>query len=222
VTAQTDLKGALREGFGQDARRHGYRGSVPTWRKANAAGDWLIVNVQSSSFSTSESLRCVINISAAPEPWLRWQRHRLGTKMPKSVTESLGLFRDRVHPTGTPARVDGWWEVTDESSAGDAATDMSVRMEEVGWAPLDAMLTRAGMLEKIRAGDLGLMKREDFDAFFACAEALLLMDAGPSEALELCLARALEGVVPTQRESAEEFDAWVRSESRRAPITAGA
>ena len=88
-------------------------------------------------------------------------------------------------------------------------------MEEVGWAPLDAMLTRAGMLEKIRTGHLGPMKRENFDVFFARAEALLLMDAGPSEALESSLARAREGVIPTQRENAEGFDAWVRSESRR-------
>ncbi|WP_438854247.1 DUF4304 domain-containing protein [Agromyces sp. M3QZ16-3] len=144
VTAQDDLKAALRDAFGPVARRRGYRGSVPTWRKSSPTDDWAIVNVQSSSWSTAQSLCCVINIAVAPEPWLRWQRHRLGARMPKQVSESLGLFRDRVHPTGTPEGVDGWWQVSDASSTARVVADMVRRMEDVGWATLDSMMPRQG------------------------------------------------------------------------------
>lgn len=126
-----------------------------------------------------------------------------------------GYFRDRVHPTGTPARIDGWWDVTDSSSAERAVSDMAARMESEGWDALDALLSRARMLEAVRAGDLGFLKLEKLEAFSACAEAVLIMDDGPSDELEACLARALEGATPRQRENAQKFDAWVRSQASR-------
>ena len=108
MTAQDALKGALRDILGPAARGHGYKGSAPTWRKSATSGDWAIVTVQSSSWSTAESLRCVVNLAFAPEPWLRWEKENLGAGMPKSVSESLGMYRERLHPEGTPARTDGW------------------------------------------------------------------------------------------------------------------
>lgn len=155
ATAQTALKTALRDSLGPEARLNGYRGSSPTWRKQSAAGDWAVVNIRSSSWSTSSSLRCVINISAAPEPWLRWWSHHLAERMPKSVGESLGLYRQRLHPARTPPRVDGSWEATDESSAFEAAGDMAAQLREHCWGLLDHLLTRDGLLEQIRVGDLG-------------------------------------------------------------------
>jgi hypothetical protein len=176
-------------------------------------GDWAIVNVQSSSWSTSEALQCVVNISAAPEPWLRWQRHALGTSMPKTITESLGLFRDRLHPAGTRPGVDGWWEVSDNTSAVEAVADMLVQLDHTGWARLDDLLTRDGMLAALRRGDLGFMKRENFPVFFARAEALLLMDSGLTERLESLLTEALNGAMAAQRQNADDFDGWVRSQA---------
>ncbi|WP_438854246.1 hypothetical protein [Agromyces sp. M3QZ16-3] len=56
------------------------------------------------------------------------------------------------------------------------------------------------------------MKREHQGIFFSRAEALMLMDEGPSEALEACLVRAMGSAIPvTARDYAEEFDRWVRS-----------
>jgi hypothetical protein len=49
----------------------------------NALGDWAVVNVQSSAYSTSESLRCAINLAVAPTPWLAWQPQSLGS-LPKA------------------------------------------------------------------------------------------------------------------------------------------
>lgn len=216
VTAQEALKGALRDVLGQNARARRFKGTAPTWRKSNSSGDWAVVNVQSSSFSTSERLRCVVNLAVAPEPWLRWQREQLGPGMPKLVTESLGLYRQRLHPTGTPERTDGWWEICSVESAVAAVNDMVDQLELDGWPILDRMLLSGGMLDQVRHGDLGHMKRPNFRVFFARAEALLLMDEGPSEALEESLQYALEHCMPAQEENARMFDAWVRDHSRKA------
>ena len=218
MTAQDALKAGLRDLLGPVARSHGYKGSAPTWRKSSAAGDWAVVNVQSSSWSTSQSLRCVVNLAFAPEPWLRWEREHLAAGMPKSVTASLGLYRERLHPEGTPEGTDGWWELHDVDSARAAAADMIVQLDRDGWPVLESMFTREAMLGRVHDGDLGFikMKRGDFGVLFACAEALLLMDDGPSDALESRLRYALDNVMARQREHAERFDSWVRAQAASA------
>lgn len=216
MTAQEALKAALRDHLGPAARRHGYKGSPPNWRKSSTSGDWAVVNVQSSSFSSAEHLRCVVNLAFAPEPWLRWQAERLGTAMPKSVSESLGLYRERLHPDGTPEGIDGWWDVTDDESARVAVEDMVAQLDRAGWPVLESMFFREAMMSRLHDGDLGMMKRSNFGVFFARAEALLLMDAGPSDALEAQLDYALANVMPEQRDHAERFDAWVRSQAAKA------
>ncbi|MBK9725395.1 MAG: DUF4304 domain-containing protein [Actinomycetales bacterium] len=62
MTAQDALKAALRDVLGPAARDRGYKGSAPTWRKSSAAGDWAVVNVQSSMFSSARELRCVVTL----------------------------------------------------------------------------------------------------------------------------------------------------------------
>ena len=217
ATAQDVLRSALRDVLAPAARLQGYKGSSPTWRKSNTSGDVAVVNVQSSSGSTSNELRCVVNVAVVPEPWLRWERERLGAGMPKSIGESFGLYRDRLHPSGTPAGADGWWEVgASAQAATEAVSDMVTQLELRGWDELDRMLTRDGMLAKVRAGDLGFARRQYFALLFARAEALLLMDDGPSEALDELLASALEGASPAQRESAMRFEDWVRRQAAAA------
>jgi hypothetical protein len=70
MTAQAALKAALRDIVAPAARTHGFKGSAPNWRRASAAGDWAVVNVQSSQYSSSGAVRCVINLAVAPAPWL--------------------------------------------------------------------------------------------------------------------------------------------------------
>jgi hypothetical protein len=216
MTSQDALKAALREQLGPEARRHGYKGSPPNWRKASEAGDWAVVNVQSSTWSSAARLPCVVNLGFAPEPWLRWMAHDLGAGMPKFVSESLGLYRERLHPAGTPAGIDGWWEVSDKPSARDAVADMITQLDRSGWPVLEEMFSREAMMARLREGNLGMMKRASSDVFFARAEALLLMDRGMSDALEAQLAYALSNVIPRQREYAEQFDAWVPAQAARA------
>jgi hypothetical protein len=136
--------------------------------------------------------------------------------MPKAVSESLGLYRERLHPDGTPDGTDRWWDVSDDESARAAVADMTVQLDRAGWPVLASMFSRDAVMARLRDGDLGVMKRSIFGVFFARAEALLLMDAGPSEALESQLDYALSNVIPRQRDHAERFDAWVRAEAAKA------
>jgi hypothetical protein len=213
MTVQEALKSALRDVLGPCARRHGYKGTIPTWRKSTPSGDWAVMNVQSSSFSSAEHVKCVINLAVAPEPWLRWSRVKLGSGMPKSVTESLALYRERLHPEGTAAGWDVWWEITDAASATSAAADMVIQLDVAGWPVLDRLLRPESMLEQLGTGSLGNLKRSDFGVFFARAEALLLMDGGPSPELHERLQFALENCTPQQKENALVFDAWVRQQA---------
>jgi hypothetical protein len=75
------------------------------------------------------------------------------------------------------------------------------------------MFSRETMMAQLQNGNLGMMRRSSFGVLFARAEALMLMDGGPSEALESRLSYALENVTPTQRENAERFEAWVHAQS---------
>jgi hypothetical protein len=72
------------------------------------------------------------------------------------------------------------------------------------------------MLDQVRAGDLGFVKREHHGVLFARARALLVSDHGPSEELDEQLAYALQHVLDSQREDALQFDAWVRRRAESA------
>jgi hypothetical protein len=90
------------------------------------------------------------------------------------------------------------------------------QLDLAGWPVLERMFSREEMMSRLGDGDLGMMKRSNFGVFFARAEALLLMDAGPSGALESQLDYALSNAMPGQRDQAERFDAWVRREAAKA------
>ncbi|WP_446213433.1 DUF4304 domain-containing protein [Micromonospora sp. IBSANI012] len=211
MTAQAALRAALRDVVAPAARAEGFKGTAPTWRMTNALGDWAVVNVQSSAYSTSESLRCIINLAVAPAPWLAWQQQSLGS-LPKAFNESLGLYRHRLHPTGTPPGTDGWWEVSGErGDPSAAATDMTEQLAIHGWPTLKRLMDREALLDQIRSGDLGRMKAKNFGVFFARAEALMLAENGPSPRLEELLSYATANVIPAQHDNAVRFAEWVRT-----------
>ncbi len=80
-------------------------------------------------------------------------RESLGS-LPKSVKESLGLYRDRLHPADRPAGVDGWWQISSQSDACTAATDMVAQLAEHGWPTLTRLLDRRALIESIRSGGI--------------------------------------------------------------------
>jgi hypothetical protein len=166
-----------------------------------------VVNVQSSSFSTAEQVRCVINLAVVPAAWLEWFHAFLGS-LPKSVTESLGLYRDRLHPSGSPAGRDIWWQVHDDADAQEAAHDMVVQLEAHGLPTLLNLLDRENMLAASRAQDLGHAKGPDLEVFFKRAEAVLIADRGLTPELEELLDYVITKSIPRQKQNAEMFAGW--------------
>ena len=220
MTAQAALRAALRDIVGPAARAARFKGSGSTWRLANSQGDWAVVNVQSSRWSTAESLRCVINLAVAPAPWLDWMRESLGS-LPKSVTVPLGLWRDRLHPAGTLAGTGQWWLIHSDSDARAAATDMTAQLADHGWPALTRLLNRQALLDSIRSGDLGFWKGEHFDALFAQAEAVLIAEDGRSARLDDLLDRATTSTTPAQQASAAKFVAWAHARAANSAGTGG-
>ena len=111
-----------------------------------------------------------MNLAFAPEPWLRGEKEELGARTPRSVSESLGLYRERLHPEGTPTRTDRWWDVLDDDSARRAVADMNTQLERAGWPVLDAMFSREAMLARQHDGDLEMIRRSNFGVDFARAK----------------------------------------------------
>lgn len=130
---------------------------------------------------------------------------------PKSVNESLGLYRDRLHPSDTPPGADGWWQASTEAEALAAARDMVAQVRAHGWPTLIRLLSRKELLDTIRAGDPGHMKAPHLPVFFARAEALLIAEDGPSPRMEELLEYATSNAIPAQKENAATFAAWVRA-----------
>ena len=216
MSVRENLRTAVRDVLGPTARSHGFKGTSPTWRRATPSGDWAIVNLQSSTSSTASSVRCVLNTSVAPEPWLRWTRVQMGTAMPKAVPESMGLYRQRLLPSGTPDGTEGWWQVDSPRRVDRVIEDMRALLERQGWPVLSRLLDRDAMMAQVRRGDLGYWRKEFVPGFFAVAEALLLMDAGPSSALDEQLAIARAKSTSRQAESVERFEDWVRDQAKSA------
>lgn len=123
-----------------------------------------------------------------------------------------------------PERDSGWRrplvDVYDEVSARAVADDMVAQLAARGWPVLDRLLDRTAFMDQLATGELGDFRRTSLDVLFARAEALLLMESGPSEQLERALHAALEGVIPEQEEAARAFDSWVREHAAKAGAAA--
>lgn len=151
MTAQDEFKRVLRDVVSPSACSAGFKGSGRTWRSTNALGDVAIANVQSLSSSSSERVRCVLNLAVAPAPWLDWMRELLPNAFPKTIGESLGLYRERLQ---SPRH---GWEITGASSADSVASDMVTQLDQYGWPVLRRLLDRRAFVDALRAGRIGTM-----------------------------------------------------------------
>ena len=212
MAAQADLRDALRDWLGPALRARGFKGSAPTWSLTNDRGDVAFINVQSSTSSTKEQVRCIVNYSVAPEPWVRFGRWRSNGRDGRS-----GLYWDRIDaPGGEPGR-ERWWNVSDPVSAREFVGDVLVELDAWGWELFDRLMTPTGMLETVRAGDLGHAKRVNgFDARFAEAEAVILMSEGPSDHLERLLEVSVASSNPAAQENARGRADWIREQAHEA------
>lgn len=91
-------------------------------------------------------------------------------------------------------------------------------LERDGWSVLESRFSRGATLERLAGSDLGYLERRGSgDVFFARAEALLLMDDGPSDALDKRLHIVLSNsTTPGAREYAEHLERWVRAQVAKA------
>jgi hypothetical protein len=187
VTAQEALKAALRDRLGPVLRTAGFKGSAPTWVLSSPTDDRAVVNVQSSSSSSTQEALFTVNLAVVPRAWWRWQSHDLGKSETRPVKEHHGLWRDRLRARTQQAsgRPD-WWSVTDESSAHHAVDDVVAQMADGATARLRALIEPRAMLAAARTGRLGFAT---FDTRGAIA--VLLTDYGASEEL-LALLTELE------------------------------
>ena len=209
MTAQDWLRTSLKHTVAPAVRDAGFKGSGTTWRRTNESGDVAIVNVQSSFSSTRENLRCVINLSLAPKPWLDWLAHSL-RRAPKNVSESHGLYRQRLHPSTAPKDHDVWWEIASERDAANAADDMVAALDSIGLPLLSRLLSRDQLWKQITEQDLGFVRGPHHAVFFKCAEAILIADDGPSARLDSVLHYLDEHTSERQRASNQLLAQWVR------------
>ena len=210
VTIQTALRDAVRDVLAPQARAHGFKGSGRTWRRTNELGDCAIVNLQGSSYSSASSARYVINLSVVPEPWAASMAMTLGRR-PKALPESWGLYKRRLHPTGTPADTDQWWRADRPRAVEPVVADMVRRLDADGWPTLEKLLDREAMVEQARAGDLGFVTREHAPGYVATGLAVLLSDYGTSDELDEQLDLMLATSTTRALEHARELVAWIRA-----------
>ncbi|MFY0407045.1 DUF4304 domain-containing protein [Solicola sp. PLA-1-18] len=146
------LKDALREGVKAELapmlRGHGFRGTLPTWRLRNDAGDWAIVNLQSSQWNSADGLTLVLNIAVAPAAWLRWLKDP--GRAASRPTASDGVYQERLYPTGAADDDDVWWSVTSEGGAVAAVRDMTERLRVEGVPRLVRLLDHAELVAELR------------------------------------------------------------------------
>jgi hypothetical protein len=216
TTAQDHLKSAVRDFLAPAARAHGFRGSMPTWRKGTSEGDWAIVNLQSSPWSSASEVRCVLNVAVAPRGWIDWLATMSGAPKKALPSESSGLYRSRVHPQETPPGRDAWWAVKDEESARSTAMDIADQMAKGVWENLERLLDREALLAQVRAvGDLGDFKIIDQPILFKRAEAILLLDLGRPEEAAVALDE-LRALAPPggRHDGNSKFEAWILSQFR--------
>lgn len=205
MTSQQHLRKALAETVVPLLRSRGYRGTNPTWRLTSARGDVAVVNVQSSSMSTSAEVHCIINLAVAPEPYLAWGDSRR-PKPGGAVREYDGLVRARLATSSPEA---GWWRVSDPRSATVAALDMADRLQDDGLDMLESLLNRAVMLDGLRRADLGEWDGPAGPLPFAWAQAVLLADEGSSKELNTLVRQLRALKLTNQAETHRQLLAWV-------------
>jgi hypothetical protein len=209
MTVKDALRAAMREHLGPSARAAGFKGSAPTWRRSNEAGDCAIANVQMSPWGDRDHGECYINLAIAPAPWLDFQSR--AKPLPKTLSETYGMFRDRL---GTS------WDIPSPDEAEPVVLAMVAALERDGWPLLNRLLDRTAFLGHLRTDGLGEIKQAyGYEKYFAKSEAILLSDDGPSPALDELLDRMTADLDPAISGAWLDDAAWIRA---RAESRAGA
>jgi hypothetical protein len=212
VTAQDELKFALRTLVGPWLRSRGFKGSGTTWRLRSDRDDFAIVNVQTSQFSTREELICAVNLAVAPEPWLAWEAFRTRPGIdPKYLlrTDPIkphaeGIWSGRLLPSANTSGSQ-WWTISDSTSATAAAVDMIRRLELWGLPHMMRLMDRDTITQMVRDAE-----GSGFGFNRNLTLAVLLSDQGTSPNLDTALAAVEADAVNINAHSRAELLQWSR------------
>lgn len=197
------LEAALADAVDPVLRAAGFDGTPSTWRRRNDAGDWVVVNVEIAG--TEEQAQCSLNVAVVPAPWLEFMGVWLGLQ-PTEVQESIGLYRARVSPSG--------WVVRTAADAVAVATDIARRLTEETVPVLDRLQDRAAMIRTVRAGDLGMLKLDQYPGLFDFAEAVLISEDGPSDRLDELLVIIRAQAPAARKQDVERYALWIHERAK--------
>jgi hypothetical protein len=193
MLARDALTAAFRDAVVPLLRAAGFKGTYPTWRRAEESGDVAIVNLQAGSYNESGFGEFYVNLAAVPEPWWAWQSECYAVVSPLAgeignvPAEYNGLYRSRLAPRGTRTAGTHRWTVTSTDGARDAAADIAAALVASGLPTLTTYLDRGRLLDALRTGQLE-QESAAFDrpGMRDVALAVLLSDIGGPELDLVC------------------------------------
>jgi hypothetical protein len=206
TSLQAVFGAALVTELGPAAKAQGFRRARRVWRRSNERGDWAAFDVQSSQWDTAGSIECVVNVGAAPAPWLDFRAEAHGV-VTRNFGPADGLYRSRL---GTHRDEDdySWWSITTEAEARGAAREIAGRLADEGFQLISELLDRSRMIERLREGRMGFSG--DPNPYWL---AIVLADSGPSGELDRTLQQASFNLDP---EDFAELRSWCSGRSTAA------
>jgi uncharacterized protein DUF4304 len=181
---------------------HGFSRKGRTYRHRADGGDLAVVEFQASSGSTPQRYLCYINLAVVTAAWLDWITQG---KPPAEPGSAYGLYRTRLLRPGTG---DDLWSIDSPDTARQRGQELAevlpARLSE-----LVRLLDRDEFRHRVRS-DPALSARQSE----LVMEIALLVDDGPSRALDDALAR-----MPRAGSGAAFVD-WARRRAVAATATA--
>ena len=173
---------------GHAVSARGFSGAGEDWHGQGPAGDHGMISLQRNRLS-ADRLAFRVHLAVTPGPW--WDY--LGASSPPRTAQ--GLWRQVLVPTvdGVEHRDEQWWLVSDHESARRCRLDVVAGLHSHGFAQVERLLQRPGLLDTVRRGDLG--RRRPFPHTLLTELLLLSADDGDVDAFTH-QAAALREVAP--------------------------
>lgn len=215
----TQLEPVLKEFVTPVMKAAGFRKSGKTYRLGPARGDQALVNFQSTLMDFGSTTAFYVNVAVVSRA--RFEFHNLDTPagIDREPTVAWGLLRDRLWPPSdveirrpetSPFRSEIWgFGNDDEDRARRCGQQLAAELGET-WLPwLTRMLDRPTLRQFLRdpASEVPTMTLTG-----PWADAFLLLDDGPSPALD----QALAEMKTAGLEVADEFLPWATERAAHA------
>lgn len=216
MTHRHHLRAALHETAAPILENAGFSGTRTTWSRLNDAGDTASVNVKIAATGVPGGLRCSVNLSVTPAPWVSWLTH-FWDERTGNVSEAYALFSDRLVPALPSQGGGAGWVIENPSDARAAVQDMARQLSSGPIQNLIRLLDRNHLLQAARTMSLGQVDGPSGVVYCKRSEAVLLAEEGHSVELERILGQLSQSAEGRARESHEKFANWARSRARKVP-----